>query len=88
LLLCSHSRFGVVIGGMLARLFGVMFGVSTVAVRNMGVVAGFLVVSGGVMLGSGAMVFRGMLVMLGGFQVVFFAFFRHGARFLRFSSRI
>jgi hypothetical protein len=72
---------GVVIGGVLARLIGVMLGVSVVAVRDVGVVVGFLVVSCGVMLGCGAMVFRGMLVMLGGFQMVFFTFFRHGSSF-------
>ena len=72
---------GVVIGGMFARLIGVMFGVSVVAVRDVGVVVGLFVVSGGVMLGCGAMVFRGMLVMLGGFQMVFFTFFRHGSSF-------
>jgi hypothetical protein len=72
---------GVVIGGVLARLIGVMLGVSVVAVRDVGVVVGFLMVSAGVMLGCGAMVFRGMLVMLGGFQMVFFTFFRHGSSF-------
>ncbi len=63
---------------MLARLIGVMFGVGVMAVRNMGVMAGLLVISGGVMLGRRAMVLRGMLVMLGSFQVVLCAFFRHG----------
>lgn len=72
---------GVLIGGVLARLIGVMLGVSVVAVRDVGVVVGFLMVSAGVMLGCGAMVFRGMLVMLGGFQMVFFTFFRHGSSF-------
>lgn len=71
------------IRGMLARLFGVMLGVCLMAMRNVGMVAGFFMISGGVMLGSGAMMFRGMLVMVGGFQMMFFAFFRHGARFLR-----
>jgi hypothetical protein len=41
------------------------------------------VVSGGVVLGGGAMVFRGMFMVLGGFEMVFFAFFRHRASFLR-----
>jgi hypothetical protein len=78
---CVLCGCGVVIGGVLARLIGVMLGVSVVAVRDVGVVVRFLVVSGGVMLSRGAMVFRGMLVMLGGFQMVFFTFFRHGSSF-------
>ena len=68
---------------MLARLFGVVLGVGMMAMRDMGMVAGFFMISGSVMLGGGAMVFRGMLVMLGGFQVMLFTFFRHGALFLR-----
>ena len=68
---------------MLARLIGVMLGVRAMARRNVGMVASLFMISGSVMLGSGAMVFRGMLVMIGGFQMVFFTFFRHGARFLR-----
>ena len=63
---------------MLARLFSVMFGVSGMAMRDVGMVPGLFVISGGVMLGRCAMVFRGMLVMFGSFQVVLFPFFRHG----------
>jgi len=40
----------------------------------------------GVMLGRGAVVFRGMLMMLGGFQVMFFTFFRHGSLFLEITD--
>jgi len=68
---------------MLARLFGVILGVRVMAMRDVGMVAGLFMISGGVMFGRGAMMFRGMLVMLGGFQMMFFTFFRHGARFLR-----
>ena len=68
---------------MLARLFGVVLGVGMMAMRDMSMVAGFFMISGSVMLGRCAMVFRGVLVMIGGFQMMFFAFFRHGARFLR-----
>ena len=68
---------------MLAGFVGVMLGVGVMAMRDMGMVAGLFMISCGVMLGSGAMVFRGMLVMICGFQMVFFTFFRHGARFLR-----
>jgi hypothetical protein len=68
---------------MLAGLFGMVFGVGMVAMRNVGMVAGLFMISGGVMLGGGAMMFRRMLVMLGCFQVVLFTFFRHGALFLR-----
>jgi hypothetical protein len=72
----------VVIGGVLASLIGVMLGVGMVAVRDVGVVMGFLVITCGVMLGSGAMVLRGVFVMLGGLQMMFFTFFRHGSSFL------
>jgi hypothetical protein len=68
---------------MLARLFGVMLGVGGMAMRDVGMVAGFFMISGGVMFGRGAMMFRGVLVMLGCFQVVMLMFFRHGALFLR-----
>ncbi len=68
---------------MLARLFGVMLGVCMMAMRDMGMVAGLFMISGSVMLGRGAMMFRGVLVMFGGFQVMLFTFFRHGALFLR-----
>jgi hypothetical protein len=71
----------VLIRGVLAGFFGVMAGVGSMAVCYVGVVACFFVVARGVMLGCGAMVFRGMLMMLGGFQMVFFAFFRHGSSF-------
>lgn len=76
------------VSGVLAGLFGVMLGVSAVAVRDVGVVACLLVVTGGVMPGSGAMLFRGMLVMISGLQVVLFTFFRHGFLFLRYRSRL
>lgn len=72
---------GVVVGGELAGLFGVMLGVGAVAVRDVGVVAGILMVSGGMMVRRFAMVFRGVFVMFGGFQMVFFTFFRHGSSF-------
>lgn len=65
------------IRGVLAGFIGMMPGVGAVAVGNMGVVVRLFVISGGMMLRRGAMVFRGMLVMLGGFQVVLFAFFGH-----------
>lgn len=68
---------------MLARLFGMMLGVRLMTMRNVGMMAGFFMIPGGMMFSRGAMMFRGMLVMVGGFQMVFFTFFRHGARFLR-----
>jgi hypothetical protein len=68
---------------MLARLFGVMLGVCMMTMRYVGMVARLFVISRGVMLGGGAMVFRGVLVVVGGFQVMLFTFFRHGALFLR-----
>jgi len=72
-----------VIRRVLARLIGVMLGMGMMAMRDVGMVAGFFFISGSVMLGRGAMVFRGMLVMFRGFQVMVLAFFRHGALFLR-----
>ena len=71
----------VMVRAMLAGFFGVMLGVSAVAVRYMSVVAGHFVVAGGMMRGCFAMVLRGMFVMLGCFQMVFLAFFRHGSSF-------
>ncbi len=68
---------------MLAGLFGMMFGVGMMAMRDVGMVSSLLMISGGVMLSGCAVVFRGVLVMLGCFQMVFFAFFRHGVLFLR-----
>ena len=68
---------------MLAGFFGVMLGVRVMAMRDVGMVAGLFMISGGVMFGRCAMMLRGMLVMLGGFQMMFFTFFRHGALFLR-----
>jgi hypothetical protein len=65
-----------VVSGVLAGLFGVMLGVSAVAVPDVGVVTCLLVVTGG------------MLVMISGFQVVLFTFFRHGFLFLRYRSRV
>ena len=69
---------GVVIGGVLARFVGVMLGVRAVAMRYMGMVPGFFFVSGGMMLRRHAMVLRGTFMMFGCFQMVLFAFFRHG----------
>jgi hypothetical protein len=68
---------------MLACLFGMMLGVRVMAMRYVSMVASLFMISRSVMLGCGAMVFRGMLVVFGCFQMVFFAFLRHGALFLR-----
>jgi hypothetical protein len=64
--------------GVLARLIGVMPGVSLMAVRDVGVLMSFIVFSCGMVLGRGPVMLRGMLVMLGCFVVVLCAFFRHG----------
>jgi hypothetical protein len=63
---------------VLARLIGVMLGVSLMAVRDVGVVMSFIVISGGMVLGRCPVMLRGMLVVVGCFVVVLFAFFRHG----------
>ena len=85
---CRFSKLGVcvlvfvvVTGGMLAGFFGMMGRVHVVTMRDVGMMTGFHVISGGIVLGRGAMVFRSMFMMLGGFQVVLFAFFRHGFSF-------
>ena len=60
-----------VVLGMMAAGFGMMmFGVTGVAVRAMGMVSGLLVVAGFMMLGSFAMVSCGMLVMFGSLVVM------------------
>jgi hypothetical protein len=63
---------------VLARLIGVMPGVSLMAVRHMGVLMRLIVFPGGMVLGRGPVMLRGMLVMVSCFVVVLFAFFRHG----------
>jgi hypothetical protein len=68
---------------VLAGLFGMMLGMRMMAMRDVGMVAGFFFISGSVMLSRGAMMFRRVLVMFGRFQMVVLAFFRHGALFLR-----
>ena len=60
-----------------------MLGMRMMAMRDVGMVAGFFFIPRSVMLSRGAMMFRGLLVMFGSFQVVVLAFFRHGALFLR-----
>jgi hypothetical protein len=68
---------------MLTGFLGVMLGMGVMTMRDVGMVAGLFMISCGVMLGGGPMMFRGLLVMVCGFQMVFFTFFRHGSRFLR-----
>ncbi len=60
-----------------------MLGVGVMAMRYVGMVACLFMISGGVKFGGCAMMFRGVLVVVGGFQMVLFAFFRHGVLFLR-----
>lgn len=68
----------VQVGGVLARLPGMVLGVGMMTMRYMGMVMRLLMIAGGMMLGSSAMVLRGVLVMFSSFQMVLFAFFRHG----------
>ena len=67
----------VIVGVMLARFRSVVHRVVVMAVRNVRVMSGFLVVGLGVMLGCGAMMLRGVFVMFGGFQVMIGDFFGH-----------
>jgi hypothetical protein len=68
----------VVVGVMLARLFGMMRGMIQMTFGDVRVVAGLLVVTRLMMLGGGQMMLRGMLVVLGCLAVVVCGFFRHG----------
>jgi len=63
-------RVGVVLGGFA----GMVRGVKSVTMRDVGVVRGFLMVAVLVVLGSLAVVSRCVLVMFGGLSVVFGSF--------------
>ena len=63
---------------MLAGLFGVVFSVIAVAVRDMRVVVGFFVLPGFVLRGCRLMMLGGVLVMLGRFAMVFGCVLGHG----------
>lgn len=67
----------MLVGVVLARLFGVMFGVDVVAVRHVCVMTGLLMVARGVMLGSRAMMLGGVFMVLCGFQMMLGAVFGH-----------
>jgi hypothetical protein len=58
------------VGVVFAGFFGVMDCVDVMALRDVRMVAGFMMVAGAVMLGCGAMVFGGLFVVFGGFHVV------------------
>jgi hypothetical protein len=74
----------VIVGVMLARFRCVVHRVAMMAVRNVRVMPGFLVVGLGVMLGCGAMMLRGVFVMFGGFQVMIGDLFGHKNPFAEF----
>jgi hypothetical protein len=68
-----------VIGGvMLAGFFGVMNRIDVMAVGDVCVMAGFLMIAGSVMLGCRTMVLGGFFVVLCGFHMVIRSRFRHG----------
>jgi hypothetical protein len=67
---CS-SVVTVMLGVMTACLDVVMFGVTGVAIRNMSMVGGLLVIAGLMMFGGLAMVLRRVLVMFGGLVMMF-----------------
>ena len=62
---------------MLAGLFGVMLGMHMMAMRDMRVVTGFVMIPRLVMIGSRAMMLRGMFMMLGSFAMVLGSLVRH-----------
>ena len=63
---------------LLAGLFGMMCGVSMMALRHVRVVTGFVVVTGLVMFGRCFVMRCGVFVVLGSFAVMFRSLFRHG----------
>jgi len=65
---------GVVFGG----LFGVVFGLHMMAVRQVGMVAGLFVIAGLVVLRRRTMVLGGVLMMLRCIAVMFSCCVRHG----------
>jgi hypothetical protein len=71
--LCS-----VLVGVVLARFPGVMRRVGGMAVRDMSVVAGFLMVARFMMIGGGVVILSGKLVVFGGFAVMIDSLLRHG----------
>jgi hypothetical protein len=64
-------------GMMLTGFLGVMLGLNVVAMRDVGMVTGFLVVTSFVMLGSHAMMFGGVIMVLRGFMMMLRCFFGH-----------
>jgi hypothetical protein len=56
---------------MLAGLFGMMRGVSLMALRHVRMVAGLVVVAGFVMIRGRLVMLRGMVVVLSGFAMMF-----------------
>ena len=63
---------------MLAGLFGVMFRVGMVAMREMGMVCGFLVIAGFMVFDGGPVMPGGVFMMFCGTAMMFSGFFRHG----------
>ena len=80
----SRSSVTVAIRMVFRRFFGVMFGVDRVPVRDVRMMAGFLVVAGFVMLGGFVVVPGGMFEMLGGFPVMFGCLLAHSVLLTRF----
>jgi hypothetical protein len=64
----------VLVGVVLAGLFGVMNCVHVVAVRHLCVVAGLFVIARFVVFGSCNVVFGRVIMVLGGFAMMFSAF--------------
>jgi hypothetical protein len=73
-----RNVLAVIAGVMFAGFFSVMNGVDVMAVCDVRVMAGFLMIAGSVMFGCRAMVPGGFFVVLCGFHMVFRSRFRHG----------
>jgi hypothetical protein len=68
----------VVVRVVLAGFFRVVDGLYMMTLRDVGVVAGFMMVAGAVVLGCRTMVAGGVFVMFCGFYMMFRGGFRHG----------
>jgi hypothetical protein len=70
-------------GVVLCRFFGMVFGLNMMAVRQMGMVGGFLVIALLMVLGGVFMMFRSVFMVLRGVAMMIDVFLRHGKSSLK-----
>jgi hypothetical protein len=75
-------------GVVLCRFFGMVLGLNMMAVRQMGVVAGLLVIALLMVLGGVFMMFRSVFMMLRGVAMMIEVFLRHGKSSLKENREI